>query len=154
MVFMATRDIKSGEQLFYSYCGLDQSVANRKAELAPYGIAQCTCASCVNATPETDAIRQTFSVRVKEYKDKSKVWDRLPTTSGRNVPVQTVDELLKYQKAVVKEGLDTHIDYWLDFIPALATAYRWAGRHREGGKVLEGMMRYAQFLQRKEDMRL
>jgi len=109
MVFLATGDIKSGEQLFYSYCDLEQSASDHRAELAPYGITQCICASCINATPETDALRQNFSARVKEYRRKSIIWERLPVANGWNVPVQTLDELLRYQKAVVKEGLDTRL---------------------------------------------
>jgi hypothetical protein len=55
MVFMAGRDIKVGEQIFYSRCPKATSFAERKLALAPYGITNCTCASCANATPETDA---------------------------------------------------------------------------------------------------
>jgi len=47
MVFLATRDIKSGEQLFYSYCAVDQSASGRKADLAPYGIALCIRSSSI-----------------------------------------------------------------------------------------------------------
>jgi len=146
MVFLASRDIKSGEQLFYSYCSLQQSASDRKADLAPYGIAQCICASCINATPETDALRRTFSARVEEYKRKSVIWERLPVANGWNVPVQTLDESLGYQKAVVKEGLDTHNDYWLEFIPALGTAYRWAGRPHEAQMLLQKLMRWAKYV--------
>jgi hypothetical protein len=73
MIFMSLRGIKVtvGEQLSYSYCGLHQSAADRKAELAPYSTAQCICSSCVNSTPETDNICKTFPPRVMEYNRKS-----------------------------------------------------------------------------------
>jgi hypothetical protein len=67
MIFHATWDIKAGEQLFYSCCDIKQSASERKAELAPYGITQCICASCVHATPETDMLRKTFDAHVHEY---------------------------------------------------------------------------------------
>ena len=152
VVFFALRDIKSGEQLFHSYCAPEQPSSDRKAALAPYGIA-CVCASCINATPETDTIRQTFLARIKEYRRQSKTWEQLPISPGWNVPVQNLDKLLKYQKALVKEGLDAHPDYWAEFIPALAMAYRWAGRRREMEKVIREMLGYAKFLQEKTDMR-
>ena len=38
MTFFVIRDVKAGEQLFYSYCGIKKSASERKAELAPYGI--------------------------------------------------------------------------------------------------------------------
>ncbi|PPQ93633.1 hypothetical protein CVT25_000819, partial [Psilocybe cyanescens] len=49
--FRASRDIEAGEQLFHSYCGVDLTATERKAELAPYGIV-CSCAACAHATPE------------------------------------------------------------------------------------------------------
>jgi len=152
MVFMASRDIKSGEQLFYSYCGLEQSASDRKAELAPYGITQCICAACANATPETDPIRKTFTARVKEYNKQSMIWERLPTANGWNLPLQTVDDLLKYQKALVKEGLHTHNNYWIEFIGALGTAYRWAGMDSEASQLAREMKRWAKYIQEKGAM--
>jgi hypothetical protein len=148
MIFMASRDIKSGDQLFYSYCGVEQSASERKAELAPYGIAQCICASCIDATAETDALRKTFSARTKEYRAKSMIWQRLPISSSWNLPVQTLDELLKYQKAVVKEGFDTNTMYWIEFVPALGAAYHWAGRHLEA-ELLQELMRWGKYIQGK-----
>ena len=74
MVFMASRDIKAGEQLFFSYCDPEQPASKRRADLAPYGIAQCICSSCVNATPETDDIRTTYHARVAEYERRSLKW--------------------------------------------------------------------------------
>jgi hypothetical protein len=77
IIFYATRDIKAGEQLFYSYCGINQSASERKVELALYGIT-CACASCVHATPETDALRKTFYARIQEYKTQSLTWNDFP----------------------------------------------------------------------------
>jgi len=147
MVFMACRDIKAGEQIFYAYCGILQSAADRKAELAPYGIEQCICASCVNATPETDTLRKTFSARVKEYKSQSVTWERLP--KGRKLPAETLDELLRYQKAVVKEGLDVHDDYYTEFLPALSTAFRKSGKPTEEMVAIREFMKWSNFYKKK-----
>jgi len=145
MVFMASRDIKAGEQLFYSYCSNEQSASNRKAELAPYGIAQCICSSCVNATPETDTIRETYSARLAEYKLQSLTWERL----GK-VPPGTIDELLRYQRAVVKEGFDTEADYWAYFFPVLIKAYQRSGKTHESTRLLQTLKKRRDFLVAKE----
>ena len=75
------------------YCGTEQSTSDRKAELAPYGITQCICSSCINATPETDTIHETYRSRLEEYKRQSMIWDRSGLGS---VPRGTIDELLRY----------------------------------------------------------
>jgi hypothetical protein len=46
-------------------------------------------------------------------------------------PVEILDGLLRYQRAVLKEGLDTDNKYWLVFLPTLITAYRMADRDNE-----------------------
>jgi len=66
--------------------------------------------------------------------------------------VQTLDELLRYQNAVVKDGLHTHPNYWVEFIPALVRAYRWAGRHHEAKKVVQDMIRWGQYIQQEAAM--
>jgi len=135
MIFFATRDIKAGEQLFYSYCCIKQSASERKAELAPYGFT-CTCASCVHATPETDALRKTFYARIQEYGTKSLTWKEFPT-----FPVEILDDLLRYQRAVIKEGLDVDFAYCLEFLPALVRAYQLADRPNEGYLVIREIVK-------------
>jgi len=151
MVFLASRDIKAGEQILYSYCGIQQSAADRKAELAPYGIEQCICTACVNATPETDTLRKTFSARVKEYKSRSVTWERLP--KGQKLPAETLDELLRYQKAVVKEGLDIDPDYCTEFLPALSTAFRKSGKPTEEMVVIREFLKWSNYLKEKRSIK-
>jgi len=140
MIFVAVRHIKSGEQLFSSYCGGgEQSAAERKAELEPYGFTQCTCAPCVNATPETDTFRKTFQARVEKYdlNGGNVAWAKL-----RALPAGTLDELLAFQRLVVQEGFDIHDKYWLMFMPTLALAYRMAGRLSEARAVMQQLRRW------------
>ena len=146
MIFMALRDIKAGEQLFYSYCGLHQSAADREAELAPYGIGQCVCSSCVNATSETDNIRKTFPARVTQYKRNSVIWERL----GK-VPPGTLDEMLSYQSAVLQEGLDTDVNYWAYFMPALIIAYQRSGKPHASIKLIQDAFRWHNFVTQKAE---
>ena len=149
MIFFVIRDVKTGEQLFYSYCGVEKSAYERKAELAPYGTTQCICDACVNATPETDALRKTFGARVQEYSRQSAIWSWLP-----KFPVQILDDLLRFQRAVVKEGLDTDKKYWLVFSPTLMTAYQMADRNNgpEATLVIQEMARWVDFLKSKQAM--
>ena len=55
--FIATKEIKAGEQIFFSYCGKELSAAERKEKLARYGVI-CQCSACVNATPAKDQLRK------------------------------------------------------------------------------------------------
>jgi hypothetical protein len=126
-VFMASRDIKSGEQLFYTYCNLLTTAAERKLSLAPYGITNCTCASCTNATPETDALRTNFHTRVREYLSRSVAWN----SNGDSPDKSTLDEMFEFQKAVIKEGLHTQSDYWHYFMVALIVACKLAKMENE-----------------------
>ena len=138
MIFMAGRDIELGEQIFYSYCPRSTSVAERKLALAPYGITNCACASCTNATPETDALRTNFFSRVREYYYHSEVWN----FNGQLPEDFTLDEMLAFQKAVVKEGLHIEQAYWLYFMKALIVACRLAKMDRELAMNVEEMKKY------------
>jgi hypothetical protein len=70
MQFYALRDIKAGEQLFYSYCEPDGNLAHRQAELAPYGFV-CKCPACVNATPKLGKMEESerYAVSVESFKN-------------------------------------------------------------------------------------
>ncbi|KXN91923.1 SET domain-containing protein 5 [Leucoagaricus sp. SymC.cos] len=104
--FHATLDIKAGEQLFFSYCGTDQSKAERHAELAPYGVV-CDCPACEHATPETDQLRKDYRNRVKEYTFKISQW----VLGSGMIEESRIDEVLKFRGALIKEGLHMTSDY-------------------------------------------
>jgi hypothetical protein len=55
--------------------------------------------------------------------------------------VKILDDLLRYQRAVVKEGLDNDFRYYLEFLPALVRAYQLADRPNEGILVIQETMR-------------
>ena len=111
MIFYATWDIKAGEQLFYSYCGINQSSSKRKAELTAYGIT-CACTSCIHITPKTNALCKMFYTCIQEYKTQSLTWNDFPM-----FPMEILEDLLRYQRApVVKEGLNNDFHYYLEFL--------------------------------------
>lgn len=99
-------DIKAGEQLFYSYCGADQPVAGRQAELAPYGIV-CSCPACTHASPETDKLRTEYREIAMDYIRvlKSKV------TSGRRVAESAIEPVMHFKDALFKEGFHYTSEY-------------------------------------------
>ena len=98
MQFYAVRDIKAGDQLFFSYCLSHDNVAERQATLAPYGFV-CKCTACTNATPETDKLRKTFEAKILDFKRK---------VATSQVNETLLKDALRLEKQMVKEGLDAH----------------------------------------------
>lgn len=94
----AVRDIKKGEELFYSYCDIYQTKSERAEELAPYGIV-CVCPGCVGATKETDSLRSELAKRVGKIQVGHLVW--LKDQSRPNVLAAS----LKLIAEIEKEGL-------------------------------------------------
>ena len=56
--------------------------------------------------------------------------------------MEIFNNLLWYQWAVVKEGLNIDFEYCLEFLPALVRAYQLAGWPDEGMLVIQEMMRW------------
>ncbi|KAF8816542.1 SET domain-containing protein [Phlegmacium glaucopus] len=108
----ARYSIKAGEQIFYAYCRLDLTAAERRLELEPYGVV-CTCSVCVNATPETDILHKECARRVEVIRD-------LLNRSASNVKMvdRLVEEGIEMQQAMLKEGLD-NVDAYVDLIDLL-----------------------------------
>ncbi|KAF8960309.1 hypothetical protein BDZ97DRAFT_1922222 [Flammula alnicola] len=63
LTFNAVRDIKKGEQIFYSYTGVYQPGAARQQALSLYNFT-CTCPACTEATPDLDKFRTEYIGRV------------------------------------------------------------------------------------------
>lgn len=94
----AIRDIKKGEELFYSYCDIFRTKSERAEELAPYGIV-CACPGCVGATKETDLLRSELAKRVEKIQADHYVW--MKDQSRPNVLTAS----LKLIAELEKEGL-------------------------------------------------
>jgi len=97
--FIATRDIKKGEQIFHCYCTASDSFNERKKTLAAYGIV-CRCSACVNATPETDQLRKELSKISGLYERRREI------VGDPALSLKTLEPLLKLEKDLIKEGLD------------------------------------------------
>ena len=121
MQFYATRDIKAGEQLLYSYCAADRSLAARRTELAPYSFV-CKCPACVNATPETDKLRTTFKAQIQAFRN---------TVLNSQINPTVLKKALTLEKAMIKEGLDTEFPFvWL--LEVISVSYEKLGKVKEG----------------------
>ncbi|KAF8963505.1 hypothetical protein BDZ97DRAFT_1820238, partial [Flammula alnicola] len=120
--FKASKDIKYGEQLFYSYCEVHQGVAARRLKLAPYGII-CECSACVNATPETDKFREDMLKRIEKLTSECRAWIR-----GAAPARKDLDEIIHFQEAVVKEGLHSERSYGV-LLSGLMTAHMKLGMY-------------------------
>ncbi|TFK28252.1 SET domain-containing protein [Coprinopsis marcescibilis] len=63
VLLVCRRPIKSGEELFISYCDVNSPTAQRQAALKPYGF-QCDCRACVGNKSKTQGqsnnVRQTI----------------------------------------------------------------------------------------------
>jgi hypothetical protein len=101
----------------------------------------------VNTTPETDTLRKRFKARIQEYEKQSKTWLLL-----QKFPREILDDLLRYQRAVLKEGLDTDNKYWLVFLPTSILAHQVATRMKEVTPLLQESLRWALFLKSKQAM--
>jgi len=121
MQFYALRDIKAGEQLFYSYCYIKSNLADRQAELAPYGFV-CKCPACLNATPETDKLRSTIETEIP------RVAELLAQS-----PEAALEEALRLEELCVEEGLDVDPQFVLLAL-AIRLAYGRLGRREESEK--------------------
>ncbi len=102
MKYMAKRDIDAGEQIFYSYCDNMQPAKKRRKDLETYGFL-CQCMGCVNATPESDKLRQELEDRVvKLFRGRQAMF------ADPKFNIRSLDSLLKLEKDVMKERLETH----------------------------------------------
>ncbi|KAF9553766.1 SET domain-containing protein [Agrocybe pediades] len=129
--FVAKRDIPSGEQLSYSYCYMDQSAADRQAELAPYGFS-CTCPSCVNATPESDKLRTEYEQRISAA----------AASVARGVANKsTFASLIDLKKQLVEEGLHATVAY-PKLLKAISALCGKLGMTAEESKYLKEMKKY------------
>ena len=87
--------MKAGEQLFYSYCGVDQPVDERQVELAPYGIV-CSCPACTHTTPETDKLRTEYGKIATDFILNGN-WNGVDT-SGRRVAESVIELVMQIRE--------------------------------------------------------
>ncbi|KAF9532763.1 hypothetical protein CPB83DRAFT_880434 [Crepidotus variabilis] len=129
--FYANRDLKAGEQLFYSYCYINTGVAERRAELAPHGVV-CKCSSCVNATPASDKLRLTY------IQESSKLHQLALANwkQGQKTDPKVFAAMLKLERDMINEGLHGE-DPFYTLLVTIAGSYKFAGRPTMGDNYLK-----------------
>ena len=135
--FFALRDIKAGDQLFYPYCLTDRSRAQRYVDLSPRSFT-CKCSGCLNATPETDKLRVTFKRRIAFFTEA--------LINRPKFDEIMVEAALRYEKDVLKEGLDADDEYLL-LLRAISTGYSKLGKREESRKYSALMEKFSKFIQ-------
>ena len=134
--YYALRDIKAGDQLVNPYCLTDRSRAQRQADLTSYGFV-CKCPGCLNATPETDKLRTTFKRRIAFFKD---------TLINRpKIDEIMLEAALRFEKDVLKEGLDADDEYLL-LVMAISAGYSKLGKGEESRKYGALMEKFTKFI--------
>ena len=136
MQFYALRDIKAGDQLFYSYCLVSNSFAQRQADLVPYGFT-CKCPGCLNAIPETDELRTTFGIKIAFFEE---------TLLNRpKIDKIALEGALSFEKEVLKEGLDANDEY-LTLLMAISAGYSKLGKGEESRKYSALVEKFRKFM--------
>ena len=116
----AIRDIKKGEELFYSYCDNFRTKSERAEELAPYGIV-CACPGCVGATKETDLLRSELARRVEKIRADHDLWMK-----DQSRPGNVLAASLKLIAEIEKEGL-TDAPSFISLLGMVANVYLESG---------------------------
>ena len=130
-------DIKAGEELFYSYCGEDQSVAKRQVQLAPYGIV-CSCPACKHATPETDKLRTEYHKIAMDYILNVQ---KVTSSNSKSEAESMIEPVLQFKDALIREGLHYTSDYKA-VILVIRKLYESVGKEEEARPYKEEYKRY------------
>jgi len=99
--FYASRDIKTGDQLFVSYSSPRNNLADRQAQLEVFGFI-CKCPACINATPRADQLRKTFEIEIGRL---------IMAVQDPSNDQTLLENALMLEKDMVKEGLDAQIGF-------------------------------------------
>lgn len=129
----ATRAIKSGEEIFISYCTILEPASSRQAYLASYGFT-CTCRSCLQPTLLSDARRLALRASLDAIDADFDAWLANPLLADDH----TIKISLRWISVIEKEGLEASYAY-KHHLRAIVRAYLALGD-------AEGAMKYGKIL--------
>jgi hypothetical protein len=101
LTFTTIRDIKKGEQIFYSYTNIYQPAVARQRDLSKYGFI-CACKACAGDTSEADKFRVTYNeslFKLFAYQQRSL---RNPLVTEK-----ALEPVYQFKAFSVKAGVDT-----------------------------------------------
>lgn len=103
--FHAMRDLKAGEEIFYSYTDRYLPTAQRRKQLEPYGFT-CACTACSRATPESDKVRASSSDKLKVLEKLYHMASKKDLHEGsQSVRESLLPNLLEFRRKLHEEGL-------------------------------------------------
>ncbi|KAF9532797.1 hypothetical protein CPB83DRAFT_846383 [Crepidotus variabilis] len=105
--FYTKKDIKAGDELFYCYCNIRGTAAERQAFLNPsYGFV-CVCPSCVNATLASDELHSGFA------SEASRLGDLFPENKREKEAVDrtVLESMIELEKRMIEEGLEGEFSF-------------------------------------------
>ena len=101
VLYTATRNIKSGDQIFLGYVPTAMTLAQRRQAMARYKFI-CRCPACANATTESDKLRGGFPLELND------IGQSVVTASGRTPETRNlISRALRLKAAMEKEGLES-----------------------------------------------
>ncbi|RXW17136.1 hypothetical protein EST38_g8724 [Candolleomyces aberdarensis] len=136
--FTALRDIKAGSQIHVAYTSITDSKADRQKALAPYDF-ECACRACVNATPQSDKLRQVSYSLTQTWRSQAiNIWSKdLKLTEKVLIPV------LETKKRMEEEGLDVEEAGYFTFSEILHRVYKQVGNRAKEDEVGNALVRIA-----------
>ncbi|KAG6915540.1 hypothetical protein DXG01_011005 [Tephrocybe rancida] len=129
----ATRSIKSGDEIFVSYCNVLEPASSRQAYLASYGI-RCACTSCLPPTTLSDARRLALRASIDAIDDNFDIWLADPLLADD----YTIKISLRWIGIIQQEELEAS-DAYRHHLHAIMRAYVALGD-------LEGAVKYGRIL--------
>ncbi|KAG6872139.1 hypothetical protein C0995_012625 [Termitomyces sp. Mi166 len=113
----ATRSIKSGEEIFISYCTVLEAASSRQAYLASYGFT-CTCRSCRQPTLLSDAHRLALRASIDTIDFDFNAWLADPRLAADH----TIKISLHWISIIEEEALEAS-DAYRHHLHAIVRAY-------------------------------
>ncbi|KAJ2935604.1 hypothetical protein H1R20_g1491, partial [Candolleomyces eurysporus] len=138
MRFTALRDIKAGSQIHVAYTSITDSKAERQKALEPYGF-ECTCRACVNATPQSDKLRQVSVLLTHKWRLQAiNVWSK-----DSKLTEQVLIPVLETKKRMEEEGLDVEGAGYFTFCEILYRVYKQVGNRAKETEVGDELVQIA-----------
>ena len=103
LTFFAVRDIKKGEQIFYSYTDIYQPAVARQQKLSKYGF-RCTCKACSGDTSEEiEKFRAIYREAMNKLFAYQQKFLRNPLLTEK-----ALEPVYRFKAAAIKAGVDTY----------------------------------------------
>ena len=106
--FTAVRNVRKGEQLFYSYTSPTASAHDRQKSLAPYGIVFMQCLRLCHSRVRSSSPRGRSAYQTLLQAERG-----IDASSWKFVPRKSLTCVFVLKQAIQKEGLETEVDFIL-----------------------------------------